>query len=153
MKILHQRFIHDAETTLSLVYVDGQFVCFSLEDEPREEKLAGETRIPAGVYQIKLRTEGRHHEKYKQRFDDIHRGMLWLQDVPGFTWILIHCGNTEADTDGCLLVGHVADSRPGMMRINNSTGAYRMLYKLVVDAAEANELVIEILDDGFISPQ
>jgi len=42
--------------------VDGQFVCFGLEDEYREDKVAGETRIPSGTYQVALRKEGGFHK-------------------------------------------------------------------------------------------
>ena len=102
MEILVDRFISDADTTISRIMVDGKFICFGLEDEYRIDKVVGETRIPAGTYRITLRKRGRHHEHYKKRFADIHRGMLHIRDVPNFEWILIHCGNTDEDTEGCL---------------------------------------------------
>ena len=58
MKITVERFTSDAETTLSTVFVDGKFACFGLEDEYRTEKVAGETRIPAGTYKVGLRNVG-----------------------------------------------------------------------------------------------
>lgn len=58
MNIKVSRFAADDETTISLVTVDGEFVCFGLEDEYREIKIPGETRIPAGLYQLKLRKHG-----------------------------------------------------------------------------------------------
>ncbi len=61
MEILVDRFVSDDDATISKVAVDNQFVCFGLEDEFREEKIAGETRIPVGNYQITLRTEGKFH--------------------------------------------------------------------------------------------
>ena len=81
-----------------------EFMCYTLEDEHRDEKVMSETRIPAGEYEIKLRTVGGFNDKYSRRFKDIHKGMLWLQDVPNFKWVLIHCGNTDEHTAGCLLV-------------------------------------------------
>lgn len=141
------RFTSDDETTLSLVRVDQQFVCFFLEDEYRAVKVYGETRIQAGTYPILLRTEGRLHEKYSERFADIHRGMLHLQAVPEFTWIQIHCGNDDDHTDGCPLTGMQAVAGPDEMRVLASSVAYRKLYSLVVDAAAARELTITITDD------
>src|SRR4051812_40685321 len=118
MKILVDRFISDQNTTISHIQVDGKFVCFGLEDEFRPTKVSKETRIPAGEYKIKLRTSGPHHEKYKKKFPDFHRGMLELRDVPNFNDILIHIGNTEKDTDGCLLVGSEAVTEPDHMSVS-----------------------------------
>ena len=147
MEIQVDRYISDDETTISRVSVDGNFVCYGLEDEYREDKIVGETRIPAGRYQVRLRTEGGHHLKYQKRFPDIHRGMLHIQNVPNFEWILIHCGNTDADTMGCLLVGSQANTQAGNMSISDSSGAYRKFYPMVVDAAAAGDLSINYQDN------
>ena len=131
------------ESTLGGLCVDGRLVCFSLEDQPQAVKVPGETRITSGTYQIKLRTEGAMHTKYAARFTD-HRGMLWLQDVPGFEWVYIHIGNDDDDTLGCILVGdglHVSG------KLSESTVAYRRLYGVVSNAILAGEPVeIEVRD-------
>lgn len=147
MKIVVDRFVSDEDTTISRIFVDGKFVCFGLEDEYRQEKIIGETRIPADAYTIALRTEGGFHIKYKNRFPDIHQGMLHIQNVPGFEYILIHCGNTDEDTMGCLLVGSQADTTPGDMKIIGSTAAYKILYPMVVNAAKMNKLSIQFEDN------
>ncbi len=147
MKILVDRFISDDDSTVSRVLVDDTFVCFGLEDEYREEKLASETRIPAGTYSVLLRKEGSFHNKYMKRFPDMHRGMLHVQDVPGFEFILIHVGNTDEDTAGCLLVGEQAVTTRGDMRVNLSRNAYKEIYPFVVDAAEAGDLNITYQDN------
>ena len=147
MKIEVDRFVSDRDTTISRVSVDGAFVCFGLEDEFRVAKLVDETRIPAGRYKVLLRTAGTHHQKYQEQFPDIHRGMLHIQNVPGFEFILIHCGNTQANTSGCLLVGTGAVTEEGNMSISSSRIAYRRLYPMVVDAAGAGSLEIEFVDN------
>ena len=81
-----------------------KFLCYTLEDEYRKDKVKGETRIPAGTYDIILRKVGSFHTKYSEKFKDMHKGMLWVKDVPNFEYILIHIGNTDEDTSGCLLV-------------------------------------------------
>ena len=81
------------------------FLAYTLEDEYRHEKKYGETRIPDGTYNLALRKTGGYNSKYSKRFSDIHIGMLHVTDVPGFEYILIHCGNTDEHTAGCLLVG------------------------------------------------
>ncbi len=145
MLISVTRIKSDVNATLSVVAVNGRFVCFGLEDEYRARKVPGETRILAGNYRVTLRTVGGFHGRYTKKFGAFHRGMLWVRDVPGFEYILIHIGNSEKDTAGCLLVGLNASTHPSLY-VGNSTGAYKRLYALVVDAAQANDLRIEYVD-------
>jgi hypothetical protein len=138
-----RRFASLADETLGAVHVDGRFCCFSLEDEHRDLKVAGETRIPAGHYPLKLRTVGRLHEKYSGKFTD-HRGMLELVGVPGFDAVLIHIGNTERDTAGCILVG---DGAIATGELTLSVQAYRRLYAQCSNALLAGEPVSIHVED------
>lgn len=139
MKLLLQRERESNEWTQGKLFIDGVFECFTLEDQKQPKKVMHETRIPPGIYDIKLRKVGGHHARYQKRFLD-HRGMLHLQDVPGFQWILIHIGNSDDDTSGCILVGEVFVNG----RLQNSTTAYLAMYKKVWKAAEEGNLSIEI---------
>ena len=145
MLISVERFVSDKNSTIGLLRLDDKFQCFTCEDEFREEKVANETRIPAGLYDVKVRAEGGMHGRYAKRFD-YHRGMLWLQDVPDFEWIYIHVGNLADHTSGCILVGQNCRLKPHMA-VLQSADAYRDLYALVIDAAEAGELQVGIVDD------
>ena len=147
MLITVDRFISDSDTTISRVFVDRQFVCFGLEDEFREDKIPAETRIPAGRYDVGVRTVGGFHAKYTKRYGSMHRGMLHILDVPNFEFILIHTGNTDEHTAGCLLVGMTADTNPGDMKIGASRVAYKKLYPMVIEAAENGDLHIEYQDN------
>jgi len=130
------------ESTLGKLAVDGVFECYTLEDQVRDgPKVPGETAIPEGTYEIQLRTVGGFHQRYKARFPSMHKGMLWLQSVPGFEFILIHCGNTHDDTAGCLLVGAMPYEEVGEYTIGSSKIAYKRLYPKVVRAIEAGERV------------
>ncbi len=146
MKMELERFASDRDTTMGAIRIEDRFVCFTLEDEYRTEKVAAETRIPAGTYTIKLRTEGGMTQRYQSKFPGLHRGMLWLQDVPGFEWIYIHIGNTEEHTEGCILVGRGATAKRDDMSLQFSTDAYRALYTQVAKAATRDDLSITILD-------
>lgn len=139
------RFASNPDATLSIITVDGVFVCFGLEDEYRVVKVKGETRIPAGTYKIGLRKEGGFHSKYAAKFPSFHKGMLQVLNVPGFEYILIHIGNDDGDTEGCLLVGCDAMTQSGMT-IQASGVAYEKLYKKVITAAEKGELSITYVD-------
>lgn len=137
LKVL--RYNSESDYTDGLLFINGKFECYTLEDEFRTEKKWGETRIPDGKYEITLRTTGGFHGRYEKKFGSLHKGMLWVRDVPGFEYILIHIGNDDDDTAGCLLVGSTADANKGF--IGNSTGAYKAMYKKVIAAIMSNEKI------------
>lgn len=150
MRLVLSRFASDAQSTLGRLSIDtGVFSCFTLEDEARAVKLMHETRIPKGTYRLRLKPLGssRFDDGYLKRFGvGFHRGMIELMDVPGFTGVLIHIGNFESDTSGCILVGmgHVLDAR-GYHSVTQSAEAYRRLYPLLRDALLAgDDVTIEI---------
>lgn len=147
MLITVDRFLSTDEATLSRISVDGVFCCYGLEDQPQAVKVPDETRIPAGDYKVGLRRVGSFHIKYSAdaRFKDFHKGMLHVLAVPGFENILIHVGNDDDDTSGCLLVGMEADLK--RMRVLRSADAYKKLYLKVIDAARADELIIKLIDN------
>jgi hypothetical protein len=149
MEILVDRFISDHDSTISRVSINGKYECFGLEDEFRADKVPGETRIPAGTYKIKLRTEGGFHNRYADHYKKAHKGMLHIEDVPNFTHILIHCGNTDEDTAGCLLLGSSANTAVGDMSISSSRLAYQTFYPKVCDAAQNDDLTITFVDNDF----
>lgn len=128
------------------------FLCYTIEDEQRDVKVWGETRIPAGTYQLELRTEGGFHNRYKSRYGDWHKGMIWVKDVPGFEYILWHTGNTDESTAGCLILGNSQESnivkKDGF--VGSSRDAYKFVYPRVVAAIESGIRVnVEYIDyDG-----
>jgi len=119
------------------------FLAYTLEDEHRDEKKYGETRIPNGTYKLGLRKEGGYHSKYSKRFSDFHIGMLHVLDVPNFEYILIHCGNTDEHTAGCLLVGDSQENNQITTNgfIGKSTQAYRRIYPKIAEAIECGKQV------------
>jgi len=145
------RFNNGEDSTNGLLFIDGKFECYTLEDEHRDSKVRGETRIPAGEYDIKLRKEGGFHAKYSKRFSDIHDGMLHIVNVPGFEYILIHAGNTDEHTAGCLLVGDSQENnnlvKDGF--IGKSTQAYKRVYKKVIEAINNGEDVVITYTDPY----
>jgi hypothetical protein len=135
MEILVKRKWRGANTTLSLVYVDGNFQDYILEDIDRNlnsemsvmeilnKKVRGKTAIPTGRYPVTI--------TYSDRFK---RRMPLLSNVKGFAGIRIHSGNTHADTEGCLLPGttrtqlidgdyRVGGSRPACMKLEEQIQA------------------------------
>lgn len=142
MKITLQRFKSTEKSTIGLLSIDGQFECFTLEDPVREKKKRGVTAIPAGTYDIKLRSEGSMIKRYQAKFGETdHPGMLWLQDVPNFKWVYIHIGNTPDNTEGCILVAKTYDARQEDV-VGVSTKAYKDLYPKILQALQGEDPVI-----------
>ena len=119
-----------------LLAEDEHKLCYTLEDEVREIpdvpvadwKIKSATAIPAGRYRVTL--------EYSQRFGP---DTLTVHDVPGFSYIRMHAGNTEADTDGCPLLGMEIDPR-GIVG-GTSRPAVKLVQFLVRDAIERGEEV------------
>lgn len=140
MKLLLKREHCGPCTTLSSLFIDGKFECFTLEDKDRQlecnpdDKIAGETAIPRGTYQVLI--------TYSNRFKC---EMPLLVDVPGFEGVRIHPGNTKEDTHGCLLVGTSFVLQGEQHIVNNSRNAYNRLFPKIDDAINRGESVeIEI---------
>ena len=142
LDVVRTQFGKDA--TNGMLFVNGVFEAFTLEDEVRDVKVAGEAAIPLGEYEIKFRTVGGFHTKYTSRYGAaFHKGMLELQSVPGFQYILIHTGNTDEHTAGCLLIGETQQDldkgKDGF--VGGSGDAYKKFYPKVRDALIAGEKV------------
>src|SRR5574344_955670 len=136
--------------TYGKLYVNGKRFTQTMEDVVRDKKIYGETAIPAGKYVIKLRTEGQIHDRYKVKYEDIHKGMLWLQNVPNFQFVYIHTGSYPRDTLGCILVGDTILRKRDM--IVESRLAYKRLYRVIIEAMNKGETVtIEIKNQTAVS--
>jgi hypothetical protein len=103
MELLVTEFDGNPRSTASMLYADGKFVCFILEDAIRPKKIAGITAIPAGRYKVVRRTYGKFFENYRKKYG--HTCVYEIQGVPNYNDILFHMGNSVKDTKGCLLTG------------------------------------------------
>lgn len=140
MIITVKRLYHDSDATLGALLVDGHLVGFTCEDEPREDKVAGETRIPAGEYKLGIRKGSPMANRYDARYEG-HDGMLWLQDVPGFEYVYFHTGNTDDDTEGCILMGLTASVVT--MSVGRSRDCYQAFYGMVRPFYDSVTVVVE----------
>ena len=141
MKIEVLRYNHDKESTSSIISIDGRFFCFGLEDQRQREKVKGETRIPEGVYSVDFRKEDTPLTlKYRDKGEwfDYH---LEVKNVPNFQYVYIHIGNSDKDTDGCLLVADRAWNDPKDYNAYqvSSTPAFKRLYWKVGQALKRGE--------------
>ena len=138
MRIVIQRTAKLPSYTIGKMYVDGAYFCDTLEDKDRglrqdmplseikRIKVANETAIPTGTYKIIVNISPK-----------FGRMLPRLLDVPGFDGILIHRGNTDKDTSGCILVGE----NKAVGKVINST-PYEL--KLVEMMKGETDITVEI---------
>lgn len=147
MKLEVLRFSSGVDSTSGLLYevtdIGKLFLCYTLEDERRALKVKGETRVPAGTYKIELRTEGGFHGRYSKKYPGVHIGMLHIVDVPNFEYILIHTGNTDEHTAGCLIVGDSQENNRIIVDgfVGKSVNAYKRIYPSIAKAIQKGEEV------------
>lgn len=149
MSLLLKRIYKANSYTIGDLYIDGVFFCNTLEDKDRglkdgmtiEEinkiKIHSETAIPTGIYKITLDVVSPRFAKSNQ-YSFCGGKLPRLLNVKGFDGILIHIGNTAADSAGCILVGE--NKVKG--QVINSTSTFKRLYEVL---KEAKDIEIEIV--------
>lgn len=138
MKILVDRFYKGKDYTVGRLYIDGKYICNTMEDKDRgltqdmpldeikKKKVYGKTAIPTGTYNVVVNNS----PKFK-------RNLPRLQNVPGYDGILIHRGNTHNDSAGCLLCGE----NKVVGKVINSTKYEVMITQLLTQAQNRNESI------------
>ena len=128
MKLNLKRIALREGYTIGRLFVDGQYWCDTLEDRVRdlnvERKVSGETAIPTGTYDVVVNIS----PKFKRLLPRLLR-------VPHFEGVLIHRGNTAADSAGCILVGE--NKVKG--KVLNSTYWEKHITEYLLDAQNRNE--------------
>lgn len=157
MKILQERVCNvkrDGRAyCISHLYVDGKYECDAIEDYDRMldskmsisdiicKKISGQTAIPTGEYRIWLNVKS---NKFGARpfYKSVCDGYLpRFDEVKGYTGVLIHCGNTELDSEGCVLVGY----NKVVGKVINSQDAFRALYYKMQMANKRGEQIQYII--------
>ncbi len=143
MEVIVKNPVKTNSTTISRCYIEGVQQCFILEDKDRGLtqtmplwrikliKIFGKTAIPAGRYQVIV--------NYSQRFK---KDMPLLVNVPGYEGVRIHPGNSEFQTEGCLLPGTSTSTD----WINESVKAFEPLFKKIKDAIASGQKVFITLE-------
>ena len=139
MDLLLKRIYKGPKYTIGHLYINGQYFCDTLEDVDRglhsdmltseinRIKVAGQTAIPTGTYFITLGIQSPKFssKKYEKQYGFCKGYLPRLINVKGYQGICIHIGNSDTDTDGCILVG--SNKQKG--KVINSTATFKKLYK------------------------
>lgn len=148
MEIKVKRIARKEAYTIGKMYVNGEYICDTLEDKDRGltsnmsvaqicgVKIKGETAIPTGRYLIDMKTVSpRFGGRAQYQFC---KGRLpRLCNTPGYQGVLIHCGNTAKDTEGCILVGE----NKAVGQVLNSTATFNRLYLRLAIADKRGEQI------------
>ena len=140
MNIVLKRIALRDTYTIGKLYIDGKYICDTIEDKVRdinkngkfdgeEKKVYGETAIPYGTYEVKW--------TYSPRFK---KYMPELLNVPSFSGIRIHSGNTAADSLGCIIVGE----NKAVGKVLNSRATVNKLYPIIKKGCEEGKVTIMI---------
>ena len=143
-------FDEDDDSTRTKFYFNGEFKGYGVEDEHRDIKVKGETRVDNGLYEGGFRYSpkfSRHYyrddegeiikarkrttEALKKRFHTEHE-LFWVKDTPRHEFILWHWGNKDDNTDGCYCVGsslHLFND--GQRGVGASRAKYEEIYPLL----------------------
>lgn len=151
MEILVERKWKKPNYTIGVLSIDGERFCETLEDADRNLnssmtveqikaiKKPNETAIPTGTYKITL-------DAFSPRFGNksfykkVCGGKLpRILNIKGFDGVLIHCGNTNLDTSGCILVGKNLE----VGKVLKSQETFKKLYKILKE--NKDNLTIKIL--------
>jgi hypothetical protein len=123
-------------STIGELTIDGAFQCFTLEDVVRDGdifvvKVLGATAIPEGRYDVGV--------TFSPRFKT---DLPEVRDVPNFTGVRIHSGNTAADTEGCVLVGRTRDAD----RVLESRAAFLPLLAEIRRGLQAGPVTLTVVN-------
>jgi len=146
MRITLFRFLDNGNESIGLVFINGRFECFSLEDSNNPKE--GKPRIPEGSYILSYKkTVTPLTILYKTKYKWFKKH-LELKAVKNYSDIYIHIGNDDEDTRGCILIGSsVSTSGSGDVIIEKSEAAYKSFYDRVSKRVEdKNDVIITIID-------
>lgn len=141
MDLYLKRIARKKTYTIGRLYIDREYFCDTIEDADRgmrqedayatnkRKKVKGETAIPTGRYQVTLGVQSERFKK-KAQYAFCNGYLPRLLNVPCFEGILIHIGNTERDTEGCILVGE----NKIVGKVINSTQTFLRLYARLQEA-------------------
>lgn len=130
MELTLNRIFLGSSATIGELLINDKYLCDTLEDRvrPEGEKVYGKTAIPEGTYEVKLT----HSPRFKKILPEI-------LNVPNFSGIRIHTGNSSKDTEGCILVGTWDGEKEDW--VGNSRIAFDELMALLEEATNNKEKV------------
>lgn len=150
MELKLDRKYKKSDYTIGKLYVNGEYFCDTLEDSDRglsddmaedeisAVKVKGSTAIPSGTYDVTLDVVSPKYKSRGTQYSTIDYKLPRLLNVKSFSGVLIHIGNTNTDTDGCILVGE----NNAVGKVLNSTVTFYKLYNKLLEDKDNIKITI-----------
>jgi len=152
MEILLKRIARRNAYTIGKLYVDGKYVCDTIEDKDRnlsdsmsvseigKNKVKHQTAIPTGRYEVSLNVVSPKFSLKPFYYTNANKGRVpRLLNVKGFDGILIHCGTNQNSSSGCIIVGE----NKVVGKVINSQATFIKLYKILKEAKDKIYITIK----------
>lgn len=149
MKLTLKRIAKRDTYTIGRLYINGEYFCDTLEDKDRglkqsmslseikAKKVYGKTAIPAGEYEITLHIISPKYSKKPWFVKFCGAKMPRILNIPGYDGVLIHEGNSDKDTCGCVLVG----KNTAVGKVLESKNTFAKLYPILKAASDKGERI------------
>ena len=149
MKLTLKRIAKRDTYTIGRLYINGEYFCDTLEDKDRglkqsmslseikAKKVYGKTAIPAGEYEITLHIISPKYSKKPWFVKLCGAKMPRILNIPGYDGVLIHEGNSDKDTCGCVLVG----KNTVVGKVLESKNTFAKLYPILKAASDKGERI------------
>lgn len=159
------RYDLQSDCTIGKLFLYDKLDGYTVEDEIREIKVYGETAVPYGRRLLKTRIsprfsssflyskslnmliEPKEKNKFPNTIDWMHHELIWITDVPDFEYVLLHWGNSDDDTNGCLCVGSAPGKIGKQDGVINSRTYYKQLYPKIYPLIKAGDQYINYVKE------
>lgn len=149
MEIIVKRIAKRPLYTIGRVYIDGKYICDSIEDKDRgltstmstkqiaSIKVKSQTAIPTGTYDLTMKVKSPSFSK-KQYYKTYCDGYLpRLLNVKGFEGILLHRGTDQDSSSGCIILGY----NTIVGKVTDSKKAFEEVYQILKAASDKGEKI------------
>ncbi len=153
IKLTLKRIAKRPTYTIGKLYIDDKYFCDTIEDTDRgltsnmtlaeiqKKKVPNETAIPIGMYTVDMNTVSPKYSNFKKYSwsKPYNAKIPRLINVPGYLGVLIHPGNTEKDTSGCILVGE----NKVVGKVINSVATWKRLMEILTRKKDQIILIVK----------
>ncbi len=119
------RLSQTKQGAFGVIIIDGDLFCYTLQPDDTDTHF----HIPAGDYICNRYTSPKHGDTF----------VISRPETPGFvdghSYLELHAGNVEDDTEGCILLGATVGKLKGNRAVLNSGATFKAFMDYAKDVA------------------